>query len=141
MLVFKGFPTESPLAALAKCNWFPTSPDAALRNPTLLSKPDIVLFHKIPNQPNLHLRAVNPAEKEAIFLEISYCSDTRLAEGYAEKINQHNAHTQFLSSPEHEWQIRIIPILLTHSGGCTKTLTALLHEFQVTPTAFTCLLQ
>ena len=91
----KGFPTESHLAALAKCNWFPTSPDAALRNPPLLSKPDIVLFPKIPNQPNLHLRAVNPAEKEAIFLEISYCSDTRLAERYAER-NQHYAHAQSL---------------------------------------------
>ena len=136
----EGFPTESHLAALAKCNWFPTSPDAALRNPPLLSKPDIVLFPKIPNQPNLHLRTVNPAEKEAIFLEISYCSDTRLAERYTEKINQHTAHAQFLSSPEHGWQIRIIPILLTHSGGCTHTLTALLNEFQVTPTAFTRLL-
>ena len=42
------------------------NPDAALRNPPLLSKPNIVLFPKIPTQNNLHLRAVNPAEKEAI---------------------------------------------------------------------------
>lgn len=136
----EGFPTESHLDALGKCTWFPISPDAAHRNPPLISKPDIVLFPKIHNQSNLHLRAVDPAEKEAIFLEISYCSDTRLAEQYAEKFNQHRAQAQFLSSPEHSWQIRIIPILLTHSGGCTKTLTDLLHEFQITPTAFTRLL-
>lgn len=113
----EGFPTDSHLDALAKCNWFPTSPAAAHRNPPLLSKPDIVVFPKVPNQPNLHVRAVGSAEKEAIFLEISYCSDTRLAERYAEKLNQHNAHARFLSSPGHGWQIRIIPILRTHSGG------------------------
>ena len=86
------------------------------------TEPIEIFIPKIPNRPNLHLRAVNPAEKEAVFLEISYCSDTRLAEQYAEKINQHHAHAQFLSSPEHGWQIRIIPILLTHSGGCTKNV-------------------
>jgi hypothetical protein len=84
----------------------------------LISRPDIIIFPKI--KPDDIDNNTAPEEKQAIFLEISYCGDGYVAERYEAKLLQHKEHAD--SQIQEGWTVQVVPIIITYSGCITNTL-------------------